>query len=459
MPELSKERVLPGDINAEACVLSAMMIDATLVTRGAELLRTEQFGLKTHQILFDAMKELNEAGAEVDMITLIDILKKYRKLTTVGGEVFISELDDVVLSGANIDFHANIVKEKYKLRRLIEVSTRAVNDAFASDVDVDVVLTELESDVLKLSSNDAEGFENAMDIARLTLSNMNERIVSGVPAGQKIGLPALDDMLGGLRAGQLVIIASRPAHGKSSIALNIADRYIEENKKVGVVSLEMDREEVFMRMVSGTTSVDMNSMLNGKMTPDEISSTTDAFMRLSDASLFVDDSSMLNVHQLRGRAKKLHQQVGKLDVLIIDYMQLMGGDGKSKDRQQEISTISRWLKVLAKELKIPVIALSQLNRAVDSRNPPLPQLSDLRESGAIEQDADIVMFIFRPSAYSHLQGLVDIELAGKKYYDVDNIAVINVAKNRHGRTGIVPLKFVKEFTRFETYHEGIILGG
>ena len=214
-------RVIPNDFNAEACVLSAMMIDATLVSRGTELLRTEQFGLVNHQILFDVMKELAEEGSEVDMITMIDKLKKYRKLTTVGGEAFLNELGDVVLSGANIEFHANIVKEKYKLRRLIEVSTKAVNDAFASGVEVDSVLTELESDILKLSVNDAEGFETAMDVAHLTLKNMNERIVSGIPAGQRIGLPALDDMLGGFRSGQLIIIASRPAQGKSSIALNI----------------------------------------------------------------------------------------------------------------------------------------------------------------------------------------------------------------------------------------------
>jgi replicative DNA helicase len=442
-------KLLPQDLNAEAAVLSAMMIDNFVVARALELLSEEHFYRTTHKNIFKAITELFEKNIEIDIITLCDILKQKNLLEKIGGEAFINELSDVVLSGANIEYHARIVLEKALLRQLINSSNQIIENCYNAEQPVEDIVDDAEQAIFNIAERPgSKTFVSINDIIPSTLKNIEDiatakKSVLGVPSG----FTDLDNHIGGFRPGQLIIIASRPGMGKSSLALNIAlNAAWDQDKKVGIFTMEMENEECLMRILSSATrklgsdkSVSMDTMLKGYgMTEKKILTIAELAERLSEKSIHIDDTGANTILDIRAKTRRLKAELKSLDLIIIDYIQLMTTRRSRDNRQQEIAEISRSMKVLAKELNIPIIALSQLNRAVEGRNPPIPMLADLRESGAIEQDADIVIFIYRDEVYNE-----DTEEKG--------VADIIISKNRHGPIGRVKLKFFKETTTFDNY--------
>ncbi len=438
------ERQVPNDINAEAAVLSAMMIDNYSVAKAIEMLDVEHFYRKVHQIIFKTICDLFENNIEIDIITLIDRLKIGKQLEAIGGEAFINELSDVVLSSANIEYHADIVLKKALLRQLIEASNKIIEGCYVSDRDTDDIVDEAEQMIFDIAERpNRKSFEWIHKIISKTVKNIEETAASkksvlGVPTG----FIDLDRKLGGLRPGQLIIVAARPAMGKTSFALNLASNAaIQYDKKVGIFTMEMEGDELLMRMMSSASEVSMDNMLKGfGMNQKKMLRIAGAAEVLSGKEIYIDDSGSNTILDIRAKTRRLKAELKGLDIVIIDYMQLMSASRNRENRQQEISEISRYLKILAKEIGIPVIALSQLNRGVESRDDKRPKLSDLRESGAIEQDADIVMFIYRDEVYNE-----ETEEPG--------IAEIIIGKNRHGAIGKIKLRFIPEFTAFRDLNE------
>ena len=438
------ERQVPNDINAEAAVLSAMMIDTYSVAKAIELLEVEHFYRKTHQIIFKTICDLFENNIEIDIITLIDKLKINKQLETIGGEAFIDELSDVVLSSANIEYHADIVLKKALVRQLIEASNKIIEGCYASDKDADDIVDEAEQLIFNIAERpNRKTFEWIHNIISTTVKNIEETAASkksvlGVPTG----FIDLDRKLGGLRPGQLIIVAARPAMGKTSFALNLASNAaVQYDKKVGIFTMEMESNELLMRLMSSASEVSMDNMLKGfGMNQKKMLRIAGAAEVLSGTGIYIDDSGANTILDIRAKTRRLKAELKGLDIIIIDYMQLMSASRNRENRQQEISEISRYLKILAKELGLPVIALSQLNRGLENRDDKRPRLSDLRESGAIEQDADIVMFIYRDEVYNE-----ETEEPG--------IAEIIIGKNRHGAIGKIKLRFIPEFTAFRDLNE------
>ncbi|MBN2460004.1 MAG: replicative DNA helicase [Candidatus Cloacimonetes bacterium] len=452
---------MPCDLNAEAAVLSAMMIDNYVLARAVEKLDEEHFYRESHKIIFRTIKELFDENIEIDLITLIDRLKQKKVLERVGGEVFIQELSDMVLSGANIDYHANIVLGKALLRQLIMSSNKIIEECYSFSQDehefskqdsfltVENIVDNAEQEIFKIAERPgAKTFVRVNEILPKTLKNIEDiatskKSIVGIPSG----FTDLDKILGGFRPGQFVVVAARPSMGKSSFALNVAlNAAWDHDKKVGIFTMEMENEECLMRILSSATrklgfdkAVSMDTMLKGHgMDEKKILTLTELAERLSEKSIYIDDSGANTMLDIRAKTRRLKAQIHGLDLVIIDYIQLMTSKGRKENRQQEIADISRSLKVLSKELDIPIMALSQLNRAVEGRNPPIPMLADLRESGAIEQDADIVIFIYRDEIYN-------------KDTEEKDLARIIISKNRHGPLGDIKLKFFKETTTFDNY--------
>ena len=438
------QREAPKDINAEAAVLSAMMLDNFAVAKSIEMLDKDHFYRPSHKMIFENMIELFEENIEIDIITLIDKLKMNKQLEAVGGEAFVNELSDVVLSSANIEFHANIVLERALLRQLIETSGKIIEKCYASDEAVDDIVDRAEQMIFNIAERPGKkAFESISEIIPATIKNIEETATSkksvlGVPTG----FMDLDRKIGGFRPGQLIIIAARPAMGKTSLALNIASNAaVRYDKKVGVYTMEMESDELLMRMLSSASEVSMDEMLKGYgMNEKKILRIAGAAEVLSEKEIYVDDSGSNTILDIRAKTRRLKAELKGLDMIIIDYMQLMSVKRNRENRQQEISEISRNLKVLAKELSIPIVTLSQLNRGLESRDDKRPRLADLRESGAIEQDADVVLFIYRDEVYNE-----ETEFPG--------VAEIIVGKNRHGAIGKIELHFLKEFTSFRDKNE------
>jgi replicative DNA helicase len=438
------QREAPKDINAEAAVLSAMMLDNFAVAKSIEMLDKDHFYRPSHKMIFENMIELFEENIEIDIITLIDKLKTNNQLEAVGGEAFINELSDVVLSSANIEFHANIVLERALLRQLIETSGKIIEKCYASDEAVDDIVDRAEQMIFNIAERPGKkAFQSISEIIPATIKNIEETATSkksvlGVPTG----FMDLDRKIGGFRPGQLIIIAARPAMGKTSLALNIASNAaVRYDKKVGVFTMEMESDELLMRMLSSASEVSMDEMLKGYgMNEKKILRIAGAAEVLSEKEIYVDDSGSNTILDIRAKTRRLKAELKGLDLVIIDYMQLMSVRRNRENRQQEISEISRNLKVLAKELSIPIVTLSQLNRGLESREDKRPKLADLRESGAIEQDADIVLFIYRDEVYNE-----ETEFPG--------MAEIIVGKNRHGAIGKIELRFLSEFTSFRDKNE------
>ena len=435
--DLSDLRLPPQNLDAEQSVLGAILLDNDSLSKAFELITAEDFYRGAHRLVYEAMVELAESNEVVDQITLTAILKSKGQLEQVGGGAYVAELVQAVPSASNIRYHCKIIREKALLRGLIQTATEVVARGYDEVGQSDDLLEYAEREIFKLAQGRlGRSFIPVNQIIKESIEivdrlyNRKEKI-TGVPTGFR----GLDDLTAGLQASDLIIIAGRPSMGKTSLALSMAEHAaIRAGMSIGIFSLEMSKAQLVLRMLSSQAHLDSHALRTGQLTEKDWRSLCDAVDRLERAKIFIDDSGALTVQQMRGKARRLVAEQG-LDLLIIDYLQLMQGRSESESRQQEISDISRALKALAKELDIPVVALSQLSRAVENRTDKRPVLSDLRESGAIEQDADIVIFIYRDEVYNP-----DTEEKG--------IADILVRKHRNGPTGDRQLYFQDRYAKF-----------
>ncbi len=438
----------PYVVEAEQAVLAAMLLDAEAALSGAALLDDAMFYREGHRRLFRAMKAIVERGGVVDPVTLKEEVDRRGEIEAVGGIEYLSYLLDVVPTAANLDYHAKIVRDKAMLRRLIEAATSIVQEAYEGKRLADEVLDSAEQRIFEVSeTRKTEGFVRLKELLWPTM----ERIESLHAGGQSItgvasGFKDLDDKTAGFQQADLVIVAARPAMGKTAFCLNVAQHAaIEKNVPVAVFSLEMSKAQLVQRLLTAEARVDAHRLRQGMLKDADYALLARAAGLLSSAPSWIDDSAALTPLELRSKARRIkaEQNVG---LLIVDYLQLMRSPEQAENRVQEISAISRSLKALAKELNVPVIALSQLSRAPEQRGGEhrRPQLSDLRESGAIEQDADVVLFIYREEMYS---GTED----PKTGENIEGQAEVIIGKQRNGPTGTIKLHFHKAYTRFDNY--------
>jgi len=438
------DRTLPHNLEAEKCVLGAILIDNPSFNQAAEVIGSDDFFRDAHRRIFEKMIGLSERSQPIDPVTLKDELTRSGELDEVGGPAYVASLTDGVPRSANVEFYAKIVKEKSTLRKLIQSANDVLVRAYDAEEDADNLLDEAERSIFQIAENRMRsGFVSLAELVDggwKQLEKLQEHTgnVTGVPTG----FVDLDEMTSGFQKSDLVIVAARPSMGKTSLVLNMALHCgIEAGRTAGVFSLEMSKEQLFMRMLTSEARVDAHKFRGGFLGEQDYARLVSAFARLHDAKVFIDDSPSIGILEMRAKARRLKMEHG-LDMLVIDYLQLMQGRGKFDNRQQELASISRSLKILAKELEIPIIALSQLSRAPEGRSDHRPQLSDLRESGALEQDADVVMFIYREEMYP-VEGQVPPEAEG--------VAELIIGKQRNGPTGTVRLAFLKQYTRFENF--------
>jgi replicative DNA helicase len=442
--DVALEKGLPHNLEAERSVLGAVMLDNSLLNQAIELLKVDDFYLGSHRLIFEQMLSLLEKSKAVDFITLTDELRKASQLENVGGASFISSLIDGVPRLSNLEYYARIVQEKSTLRNLIKRSHEVINSCYDQQEDVDTILDSAEKAVFDLAEKKIRsGFVPLNQIAKRTLKKIEiaskrKNMVTGIPSGYT----KFDELTSGLQPSDLIVIAARPSMGKTALSLNMATHAaVKEGKCVGVFTLEMSSDQVMLRMICSEARIDAQKLRTGYLSKEEWSHIPRTLGELSQARMFIDDTSGTSLLEMRAKCRRLKAEHG-LDLVVVDYLQLMsGGKSRFESRQQEIASISRGLKGLAKELNVPVIALSQLSRAPEQRTDShRPRLSDLRESGSIEQDADLVAFIFREEVYKR----DDEEKKG--------IAEIIIEKQRNGPTGIVELAFIKEYTRFENLY-------
>jgi replicative DNA helicase len=442
------ERTLPHNLEAEKSVLGAILINNQAFNQAAEVIDAQDFFRDAHRRIFEKMVGLTDRSEPVDFVTLTDELTRSGELEEVGGPAYVSGLTDGVPRSANVEYYARIVKEKSTLRRLIQASNEVLVRAYDAEEDADDLLDEAERTIFSIAEGRMRsGFVKLSELvdggyAMLEQLQANRGLVTGVPSG----FVELDEMTSGFQKSDLVIVAARPAMGKTSFVMNIAlNAALEAGKSVGVFSLEMSKEQLFLRMLTSEARVDAHRFRGGFLGEQDYERLNGAFARLHDAKVFIDDTASAGILEMRAKSRRLKLEHG-LDMLIIDYLQLMQGRGRFDNRQQELASISRSLKILAKELQIPILALSQLSRATETRADHRPQLSDLRESGALEQDADVVMFIYREEVYAQNEE--------DKKPEVEGMAEIIIGKQRNGPIGSVPLAFLKQYTRFENLQSG-----
>lgn len=440
------DRRPPFSLEAEMSVLGGMLLDADAIVRAIEILDETMFFREAHRRLFRAMVRLWEANGAITPVTVSEALRNAGDFETIGGAAYLAQLWDYVPTAANLEYHARIVREKAVLRRLIEVSTGIIQDTYANQGEVERLLDEAEQKIFQIAqTHDRKGFVwikellwPAMEQIE-TLSQQGSSI-TGVPSG----FADLDTLTAGFQKGDLVIVAARPSMGKTAFTLNVAQHAaISARRAVAVFSLEMSKEALVQRLLTSEARVDASRVRTGRLRDDDYPRLAQAAGLLNTAPIYIDDTPAISILEMRAKARRLKADRPDLALLIVDYLQLMQGNSRSENRQQEVSEISRGLKALAKELDIPVVALSQLSRAVESRPDKRPMMSDLRESGAIEQDADVIMFLFRPEYYF---GPVD-----KDGNSLEGKAELIIGKQRNGATGLVSLMFLKEYTRFESY--------
>ncbi|MEJ2541321.1 MAG: replicative DNA helicase [Gemmatimonadota bacterium] len=442
-------RAPPYALEAEVSVLGGMMLDRDGVARAVEILDASMFYSERHRRIFRAMTRLFERGDPLDAVTLSGDLERTNELEFVGGLDQLAALADYVPNAANIEYHARIVREKALLRRLIEASEETIRDAFdQGEREVEEILDQAESRIFQVAqSHEREGFVRVKDLLWDTFEEIEQLQKSGSPVtGVPSGFVDLDRMTTGLQAGDLVIVAARPSMGKTSWVLNVAaTAAIEHRHPVAIFSLEMSKEQLLKRLLSAEGRIDAQHLRRGGMTAEDHKRLAQAAGHMNTAPIWIDDSPGLSVLEIRAKARRLVSDIKaegqELGLVVIDYLQLMSGD-RAESRVQEVSQISRGLKALARELDVPVIALSQLSRAPEQRNDKRPMLSDLRESGSIEQDADLVMFLFRPEYYFGPTDQEGNSIEGK--------AELIVGKQRNGPTGTVDLYFHKAYTRFDS---------
>ncbi|HHW54917.1 MAG: replicative DNA helicase [bacterium] len=432
------DRVPPFSLEAEQSVLGAMFLEREAVLVAAEILQPEDFYRDAHRYIFEAILELEEKGRPADLVTVTETLRQQGRLEDVGGLAYVTTLAQSVPTAANVEYYARIVEEKSILRRLIREATRIVQNSYEATDEAAAILDEAEQAILRISQyRNHSGFFPVKDLIsaaydRIEYLYQNKGGVTGIPTGFK----DLDRLTAGLQPSDLIIVAARPAMGKTSFALNIALHVALEAKiPVAIFSLEMSREQLIMRMLSSEAGIDGQRLRTGFLDEEDWLLLTTAMARLSEAPIYIDDTPNITVMDIRAKARRLVQEQGQA-LILLDYLQLVNSRRSFESRQQEITEISRGLKALARELQVPVVALSQLSRAVEQRQDKRPVLSDLRESGAIEQDADVVAFIYRDEYYNP-----DTET--KK-----GIAEIIIGKQRNGPTGVVQLAFLKDSMRF-----------
>ena len=434
-------------MEAERSILGAILLDNLSYNQAAEHLKPEDFSLDSHRRIYTRMVDLAESSRPIDMITLVEELDRRKELEAIGDVGYVSGLVDGVPDRPSIEHYIKIVRDKSMLRGLIHVANSAIARASDQSDPAEEVLNDAEAAIMQLSEKRiGRGFMGVQEIVKESFGSVDALLQRGQRiTGLATHYTDLDEMTSGFQRADLIIIAGRPSMGKTAFAMNIAENAaIEDQKVVGMFSLEMSREALLLRLLCSRARVDSHKMRTGSLWRDDMTKVVHAMDELAHAPIFIDDTPGIVLSEMRAKARRLKQSQGKLDLLIVDYLQLMSGGGKRfENRTQEVSAISRGLKGLAKELNVPVIALSQLSRAPESRGGDhRPQLADLRESGSIEQDADVVAFIFREEVYKQ----DDPDLQGK--------AELIIAKQRNGPTGKVKLAFIKNSTRFESLMEG-----
>lgn len=440
------ERRAPFSIEAEMSVLGGMLIDQDAILRSIEIIDESMFYSAAHRRLYRAMVQLWEGGSVIEPVTLSEHLRTTSDFDAVGGAAYLAQLWDYVPTAANLEYHAKIVREKALLRRLIDAATTIIQDTYGLKGDVDQLLDEAEQRIFEIAqTHERRGFVWIKELLwpameQIEILSQTGSAITGVPTG----FSDLDVLTAGFQKGDLVIVAARPSMGKTALTLNIAQHAaIDAQRAVAFFSLEMSKEALVQRMLTSEARVDASRVRTGRLRDDDYPRLAQAAGLLNTAPVYVDDTAGISILEMRAKARRLKADRPDLALVVVDYLQLMSTGSRMENRQQEVSEISRGLKGLAKELDVPVVALSQLSRAVESRPDKRPMMSDLRESGAIEQDADLIMFLYRPEYY-----FGPVDSAGN---NLEGRAELIIGKQRNGATGTVPLHFHKEFTRFESF--------
>ncbi|HQZ39721.1 MAG TPA: replicative DNA helicase [Vicinamibacterales bacterium] len=438
-------RMLPHNLEAERSVLGAILIDNDTFNVAAAVVTPQSFFRDAHRRIFARMVDLSERSQPIDLVTLNEELERAGDLEEVGGPAYIASLLDGVPRSTNVEYYAQIVKEKATLRALIFSANKILSNAYEADQEADLILDEAESAIFSVAEDRIKsGFVPMRELVKESFPKIeklfeHKTYITGVPTG----FDDLDRKTRGLQPGDLVIVAARPSMGKTSLVLNICQHVATRGGVAGFFSLEMSKEQLFMRMLASEAKIDTYRLLSGQIGQREYGQITHALETLSEAQLFIDDTAGIGVLEMRAKARRLQAEHG-LQLLAIDYVQLMTGRGRFENRTLELASISRSLKGLAKELRVPIVLLSQLSRAPEARSDKRPQLSDLRESGALEQDADVVVLIFREEMYK----------VGDEPSESDGVAELIVAKQRNGPTGSIKLAFLREQTRFANLAHG-----
>lgn len=443
--DLSSHKLPPQHLEAEQSVLGGMLIENEAIPKVMEILSPDDFYREAHRKIYDSLLDISERNEPADLITLTNELRKKEHLDAVGGASYITTLIDSVVTAANIEYYARIIKEKSVLRKLIETSTNIITESYEDRGDVESLLDQAEQAIFQISENRVRpSFYPIREIVKASFKTIErlfekKELVTGVPSGFK----DLDQRTAGFQPSDLIIVAGRPSMGKTAFCLNVAQyAAIEKKIPVAIFSLEMSKEQLVIRMLCSEAQVEGHRLRTGFLTESDWPRLTLAAGNLSDAPIYIDDTAALTVLETRAKARRLNAEFG-LGLIVIDYLQLMKGRSRVESRQQEISEISRSLKALSKELNVPVIAVSQLSRKTEERQGMRPQLADLRESGAIEQDADLILFIYRDEVYNRAE---DNPNRGK--------AEVIIGKQRNGPIGKIDLAYFDKFTTFKDIYKG-----
>lgn len=430
--------VLPHDLLAEQAVLGSIFLDPDKIHIASEYLTKDSFFKLSHGMLFNIMQDLSDKGDPIDPVSVKSALDSIGQFEQVGGMAFLASLINAVPTSAHIEHYSKVVAEKSRARKVIEDLSQSISNVYDGQKDLNEILSQTEQNLSIISSEQKKGFRPIIDVIDSTQSILDERSQKvGDVTGTSTGFTDFDQITTGLHEDNLIIIAARPAMGKTAFALNIAQNVAKSSDKaVAIFSLEMGAESLVERMLSAEGLIPSYHVRTGNLSESEWRRMISAQERLAKGKIFIDDTAGIRISEIRSKAKRLAQENGGLGLIVIDYLQLIEGRGR-ENRQQEVSEISRQLKIIAKELKVPVIALSQLSRGVDQRNDKRPILSDLRESGSIEQDADIVAFLYREAYYK-----------SDEQEEPDNVTELILEKNRHGSLGTVQLYFLKEYAKF-----------
>lgn len=442
---VAAERTLPHNLEAERSVLGAILVHNDAFNLAAQVIDENDFFRDAHRRIFFRMIALNERNAAIDFVTLKEELARAGDLDEVGGPAYIASLADGVPRATNVEYYARIVKEKSTLRNLIYAANKILTNAYEAEQESDLILDEAESSIFSVADDRLKGgFVPMRDLVKESFPKIEQifeqkRLVTGTPTG----FVDLDEMTRGFQPGDLVIIAARPSMGKTSLILNISQHVaVQPTMTVGFFSLEMSKESLFLRLLTSEAQIDSHRLMSGAIGQKDYGRISHALESLSAMRLFIDDTANIGVMEMRAKARRLQAEHG-LNLLVVDYIQLMSGRGRFENRTLELAAISRSMKGLVKELNVPIVVLSQLSRAPEARSDHRPQLSDLRESGALEQDADLVILIYRDDVYNK-----------DPNSESSGIAELILAKQRNGPTGTVKLAFLREQTRFANLAQG-----